>query len=164
MVKPEQIKELRGATGAGVMDCKKALVETDGDFDAAVKVLRQKGWSRLEGRSDRETKEGLVESYIHPGGRIGVLVEVSCETDFVARNVDFQEFVHDLALHIAASRPLVIAADGAEGDFEKEDCLLEQPFVKDPNVLIKDCLADVASKIGEKIVIKRFTRYELGQD
>lgn len=170
MVSTDKIKELRGLTGAGVMDCKKALVETEGDIEAAIQVLRERGWSKLQEKAGKVTKEGMVDSYIHAEGKIGVLLEVNCETDFVAKNKDFRDFVHNLALHITASNPLYISEEdiSQEDQFPdstpEDDCLLEQAYVKDPEIKVKDYLAEIAAKIGENIVIRRFVRYELGKE
>jgi elongation factor Ts len=191
------VKDLREKTGAGMMDCKKALAECDGDFDKAMKFLREKGIAAASKRSGRATKEGIVFSYIHPGNRIGVLVEVNCETDFVARNENFQAFVKDIAMHIAASSPRYVVreeVDGSEVEAEREIlknqakesgkpenvldkivegridkfysqiCLMEQPYIKDMNVTVEDYLKDVIGKIGENIQIRRFTRYQLGEE
>ncbi len=189
------VKDLRARTGAGFMDCKKALEEAKGDIETAVELLRKKGLAELKKRAAKITKEGLIDSYVHAGGKIGVLVEVNCETDFVARNEDFKEFVHNIALHIAASNPLYIERDDvppeviekeieiykaqgleeekplhviekiAEGRIEKfyqSVCLLDQPYIKNPDIKIEDYLGEIATKIGENIVIRRFVRYELG--
>ena len=166
MVSADKIKELRSLTSAGVMDCKKALLETKGDIQAAIQVLRDQGWSKLKEKSNRATKEGMVDSYIHAQGKIGVLLEVNCETDFVAKNEDFREFVHNLALHVAASNPLFVSAEETKAsDSPPEDAaLLEQTYVKNPEIKVKDYLAEIAAKIGENIVIKRFVRFELGKD
>ena len=189
------VKELREQTGAGMMDCKAALQESKGDTEKAVDILRTKGLADLAKKAGRATNEGLVGSYIHAGGRIGVLVQVNCETDFVARNEEFQTFVKDLAMHIAAANPGWIARDQvpsdviqhemdiykaqaaesgkpeniqekiAEGRMEKyykEVCLLEQPFVKDPDLTVEQLLGEVVSKLGENMSIERFSRFEIG--
>lgn len=193
----EQIRKLREHTGAGMMDCKKALIDANGDFDGAVKLLREKGAAQMEKRAHREAKEGIVEAYIHMGGKLGVLVEINCETDFVALNEGFQQFAHDIAMQIAAANPIYVSRDavneeliekerdiyrtmalneGKPGDivekivdgriekFYNEICLLEQAFVKNPDITIKEYLADVVSKIGENIVIRRFVRFSLGEE
>ena len=190
------VKELREKTGAGILDCQKALQESAYNIDKAIDYLRQKGLAAAQKKAGRETNEGTISAYIHPGNRIGVLVEVNCETDFVARNEEFQAFVKDLALQIAASSPSYVKREdvppdliekekkiylaqakemgkpeGAwpkivEGKLEKfyqESCLLEQAFIKDPAVSIKDLVAQKIAKIGENIKIRRFTRYQLGQ-
>ena len=196
-VSAKDVKELREKTGAGMMDCKKALTESDGDLEEAVKVLRTRGLAAAAKRSERATNQGLIDSYIHANGKIGVLVEVGCETDFVARNEDFRAFVHDLAMHVAASAPLYVsredvpadevdhemsiykeqaAATGkpdnilekiASGKLEKyygQVCLMEQAFVKDDSLTIEQLLGELVAKIGENIQIKRFVRFELGED
>lgn len=191
------VKELREKTGAGILDCQKALVETGDDIEKAIEHLRQKGLAAAQKKAGRETNEGIIASYIHPGSRIGVLVEVNCETDFVARNDEFQAFVRDLALQIAASNPSFVKredipasfiekekqiylaqakemgkpepawakiVDGKLEKFYQESCLLEQVFIKDPTVTIKDLLAQKIAKIGENMAIRRFTRYQLGHE
>jgi elongation factor Ts len=188
------VKELRERTGAGMMDCKAALKETDGDVEAAVDVLRTKGLADLAKKAERATNEGVVSSYIHAGGRIGVLAEVNCETDFVARNEEFQAFVKDIAMHVAASSPLYVSRDDvpreviehergifmvqaaetgkpeeiqakiAEGRLDKyfqEVCLLEQPFVKNPDITVEELLGEMVSKLGENMSIARFARFEI---
>lgn len=190
------VKELREKTGAGFIDCKKALAETNGDIEKAIDYLRQKGLSAAAKKAGRIASEGVVGSYIHGGGKIGVLVEVNCETDFVARNEDFVNFVKDIAMHIAAANPLCIERKDlppgvlekerdifkaqaiesgkpekviekiVEGKIEKfyaDSCLLEQPFVKNPDIKINDYLNQTVAKIGEKISIRRFTRYQMGE-
>lgn len=190
------VKELREKTGAGILDCQKALTESGNNTDKAVDYLRQKGLAAAQKKAGRETNQGLVHAYIHAGGKIGVLVEVNCETDFVARNEEFKAFVNDLALQIAASSPAFVRREDVpadtldkertiyeaqakemgkppaawpkiiEGKLEKyfqENCLLEQAFIKDPSVVIKDLLAQKIAKIGENMIIRRFTRYQLGQ-
>lgn len=191
------VKELREKTGAGILDCQKALTETGNDVEKAIEHLRQKGLAAAQKKAGRETNEGLVEAYIHPGSRIGVLLEVNCETDFVARNDEFKAFVKDLCLQVAASSPAFVKREDipasliekekaiylaqakemgkpepawakiVEGKLEKfyqESCLLEQAFIKDPSVSVKDLLAQKIAKIGENISIRRFTRYQLGQE
>ncbi len=190
------VKELREKTGAGILDCQKALSENGNSIDKAIDYLRQKGLAAAQKKAGRETNQGLVHAYIHAGGKIGVLIEVNCETDFVARNEQFKAFVNDLALQVAASNPScvrreeipadVVAKERSiyegqakelgkppaawpkiiEGKLEKfyqENCLLEQGFIKDPSVTIKDLLAQQIGKIGENMNIRRFTRYQLGQ-
>lgn len=194
-----QVKELRERTGAGFMDCKQALAQAKGDLEKAADLLRQKGAARAAQKATRSTGEGLVSAYIHPGGKLGVLLEVNCETDFVARNPEFQELVKDLAMQIAAADPppLYIQKEDVppevlekekqvfyaqartlgkpdqvvdqivQGRIEKfyaEVCLLEQPFIKDPEIRIKDLITQKIAKIGENIRVRRFTRYRLGQD
>jgi len=190
------VKDLRERTGAGMMDCKKALSECDCDMDKAIDLLREKGLAAAAKKEGRIAAEGMVESYIHGGGRIGVLVEVNCETDFVSRGEEFKQFVKDIAMQIAAAKPQYIKREEVpaeeiehekqilraqalnegkpekiidkmvEGRVEKffeEACLMEQPFIKDPDIVIKDLLLQKVVKIGEKIVIRRFVRYELGE-
>lgn len=175
MVSTEDIKTLREATGAGIMDCKRALLDSSGDIDKATLCLREKGFLKVQSKSSRETKEGLVDSYIHQGGRLGVLVEVNCETDFVAKNEDFKRFVHEVAMHIAAADPIYVdpadipadvkdeVAEEEKDQFIKENCLLEQPYIKDESITIGQLLTDLISKTGENIKISRFTRFKLGQ-
>ena len=194
-VSMDQIKTLREKTNAGFMDCKKALAETGGDIEKAISELRKKGLAVAAKRSGRTAKEGLVESYIHLGGKIGVLVEVNCETDFVARNEEFKQFVKDVAMHIAASSPQYLTSDEVPEDvIEKEKeiirvqakgkpenvvekmvqgkinkffgevCLMDQPYVKDDKIKIKDYLNAIIGKIGENIVIRRFSRFQLGEE
>jgi elongation factor Ts len=191
------VKELREKTGAGILDCQSALVSAGNDLEKAVELLRQKGLAAAQKKAGRETKEGLIEAYIHPGSRIGVLLEVNCETDFVARNEEFRSFVKDLALQIAASSPSYVKREdipaevmekekaiyraqakemgkpeaawdkivgGKVEKFYEESCLLEQVFIKDPTTTIKDLLNAKIAKIGENIAVRRFTRYQLGQE
>ena len=190
------VKELRERTQAGMMDCQKALLATDGNIEKAVEYLREKGLSAAVKKAGRVASEGMVDSYIHMGGKIGVLVEVNCETDFVAKTDTFKALVHDVALQIAASNPLFISKDEVpttnlekereilraqalnegkpekivermvEGRIEKyykEVCLLEQPFVKNPDITVQDLVNEATLASGEKIAIRRFTRYELGE-
>ncbi len=190
------VKELRERTGAGMMDCKKALAATEGDMDKAIDFLREKGLAAAAKKAGRIAAEGLVESYIHGGGRIGVLVEVNCETDFVAKTDDFKNLVRDIAMHIAAANPSYLRREevptaelehekmvlseqarnegkpekiiekmvfGRIEKYYKEVCLLEQPFVKDPDKTISDLITESIAKIGENISIRRFTRYQLGE-
>ncbi len=192
----QMVKELRERTSAGMLDCKKALQENDGDFDKAADWLRTKGLSKAAKKSGRVAAEGLVTSYIHAGGRIGVLVEVNSETDFVARNDDFKQFTTDIAMHIAATNPLavskeeisqeeiekekeVLAAKNREegkkeemiekivgGQINKwlaENCLMEQKYVKNPDVTVAEHLKNTIAHIGENLVIRRFVRFELGE-
>ena len=190
------VRELRGRTGIGMMECKKALVETDGDMDKAVEYLRKRGMAAVEKRAGREANEGVVMSYIHPGSRLGVLVEINCETDFVARTDDFQTFARDVAMHIAAEGPVAVSREDLEpaviekekeiyleqarnegkpahiaekvvtGRLDKyfqEVCLMEQAFVKDPDKTIQDLFTELTAKIGEKITIRRFSCFRLGE-
>ncbi|HXF92254.1 MAG TPA: translation elongation factor Ts [Nitrospiraceae bacterium] len=190
------VKELREKTGAGILDCQKALTETGNDVEKAIDYLRQKGLAAAQKKAGRETNQGLIHAYIHGGGKIGVLIEVNCETDFVARNEEFKAFVNDLALQIAATDPWYIRREDVPADiiekeksiyeaqaketgkpqtawakivegklekFYQQRCLLEQEFIKDPTITIKDLLAQKIAKIGENMNIRRFTRYQLGQ-
>ena len=190
------VKELRERTGAGMMDCKKALSATDGDLEKAIDFLREKGLAAAAKKAGRVAAEGLVEAYIHGGGRIGVLVEVNCETDFVAKTDAFKELVKDIAMHIAATNPSylkreevptaeleheqAVLAEQARNEgkpekiiekmvagriekYYKEVCLMEQPFVKDPDKTISDLITESIAKIGENISIRRFPRYQLGE-
>jgi len=190
------VRDLREKTGAGMMDCKKALQENEGDFDKAVDWLRAKGLSKAAKKAGRVAAEGTVQSYIHAGGRIGVLLEVNSETDFVARNEGFQEFVKDVAMHIAAMAPQYVRIeeisedarerekavlrakaleegkkpeflekilDGQLKKWAAEICLLDQKFVKNPDVTVNQYLQEIIAKIGENIVIRRFVRFELGE-
>jgi elongation factor Ts len=192
----ELVKELREKTGAGILDCQKALTENGHSIEKAIDYLRQKGLAAAQKKAGRETNQGLIHAYIHAGGKIGVLIEVNCETDFVARNEQFKAFVNDLALQVAAASPSyvrreeiaaeVVAKERSiyegqakelgkppaawpkivEGKLEKfyqENCLLEQAFIKDPSVVIKDLLAQQIATIGENMNIRRFTRFQLGQ-
>ena len=191
------VMELRGKTGLGMMDCKKALQETEGNLDEAVDYLRKQGMAAVEKRAGRQASEGLITSYIHPGDRLGVLAEVNCETDFVARTEDFQKFVKDIAMHIAASRPLAVERDDLDGEaierersiyleqaknegkpdhiaekivtgrlekYFQEVCLLEQPFVKNPDQTVKDLVVELTAKVGERITIRRFACFRLGEE
>lgn len=189
------VKELREKTGAGIMDCKEALAECEGDMEKAVDFLRKKGLATAAKRAGRATSEGTIQSYIHMGGKIGVLVEVDCETDFVAKTDDFIDFAKNLAMHIAATSPVGIGPDdvpaaiidrekaiyrdqalemgkpekmidkiveGKLNKFFKESCLMNQQYVKDPDKTIADYLNEVIAKTGEKITIKRFSRFQIG--
>lgn len=168
MVKAEDVKRLRDITGAGFMDCKEALLKSDGDFNKAVQILKEKGLKIALKKATRTAKEGRVASYVHHDGRIGVLVEVNCETDFVARTDDFQKFIKDLTLQIASTNPKYLKREDAPSNLSEEEikqlCLLEQPFIKEPSTTVKDYLTEVIAKIGENIVVKRFTRYQLGDE
>ena len=190
------VKQLREKTGAGMMDCKKALVEVEGDMEKAIAFLRKKGLATAQKRAGREMSEGMIQSYIHMTGKLGVLVEVNCETDFVAKNEDFKEFAKNIAMHIAASNPLGIKpedipekiieneksiyraqalemgkpenildkiVEGKLKKFYQENCLLNQPFVRDPDISVADLMNDLIAKIGENITIKRFIRYQIGE-
>jgi elongation factor Ts len=191
------VKELREATGAGVLDCKTALQETDGDFDRAVEYLQQKGLAAAAKRASRAANEGTIGSYVHAGSRVAALVEVNCETDFVARTDDFLALAHDLAMQVVATKPKhlvpedipaeVIEAEKeiylaqmedsgkpehvidkiVEGKLQKyyqEVCLVQQPFIKDEGLTVQDVVTQVAAKLGENIVVRRFVRFELGEE
>jgi len=196
MVEGNLVKELRQRTGAGIMDCKGALEENDGDIEKAIEHLRKRGLAKAAKKTGRTIKEGLVGSYIHAGGKIGVLLEVNCETDFVARTEEFQTLVKDVAMQVAASNPLYLnrnhvpaeviekekdilrtqAVDSGkpekvidrivEGRLEKffsEACLIDQPFIKNPDQTIQEMLNEAISRIGENIAVGRFVRYQLGE-
>ena len=191
----QMVKELREATNAGVLDCKKALSDTNGDFEAAIEILRKKGLSTAAKKAGRETKEGLIGTYIHPGAKMAAMVELACETDFVARTEQFQTLAYDLAMHVVASRPLYVSREDVpaddvakemaiykeqmadsgkpehildkivEGKIDKwysEVVLLEQPFVKDPDVTVQSLLTDTVASLGENIKVNRFARLEIG--
>src|SRR5689334_11666470 len=193
----DQVRQLREQTGAGMMECKKALVDAGGDFHHAVEALRKSGIAKAEKRADRAASEGLVEAYIHPGNRVGVLIEVNCETDFVARTPQFGELVRNLAMQVAAAgaeyvrreevpaervakereifaaqlaqekKPANIIdkiVDGKLNKFFSEVCLLEQPYIKDDKVTVGDLVREAGSKTGENLVVRRFTRFRLGQE
>lgn len=160
------VKQLRERTGAGVMECKSALEKAGGNIDRAAAILQERGIAMAEKRSHRETSQGLVDCYIHAGGRIGAMVEVNCETDFVARTEDFRALAHELAMQIAATNPQAISEDDlpsvAEGE-PAELCLLRQPYIRDGSRTVDDVVRDVIAKTGENIRIRRFARFELGQ-
>lgn len=161
----EMVKELRNQSGAGIMECRSALIEVEGDMQKALKVLKQKGLLKAAKRTDRETSQGLIEAYIHTGGRIGAMVEVNCETDFVARTDEFKELAHNLAMQVAALAPRYIAKEeipaGADID-PRSACLLEQPYIKDTARTVREVIAEVVAKVGENIKVCRFARFELG--
>jgi elongation factor Ts len=166
-ISADDVKRLRDKTGAGIMDCKRALEAAGGDFDKAEAILKERGLALAEKKSDRTTGQGLVESYIHAGGRIGVLVEVNCETDFVARTDTFKQLVHDIAMQIAGiPGTLAITEDelpeGTEGPVE-ETVLFKQSFIKDTSRTIEQLVKEAIAQTGENIRIRRFMRYELGQ-
>jgi elongation factor Ts len=196
MISAQMVKELRETTGAGMMDCKKALVETNGDMEKAVDYLREKGLAAAAKKSGRVAAEGVVESYIHGAGKIGVMIEVNCETDFVAKTPEFHSFVRDLAMQVAAANPQYLSrtevpaaiiehereilraqalnegkpekivdkmVDGRVEKFYKDNCLLEQTFIKDPDKSVTDVVNAQISKIGENIVVRRFVRYQMGE-
>ncbi|MCL2341400.1 MAG: translation elongation factor Ts [Proteobacteria bacterium] len=191
----QMVKELRDKTNAGMMDCKKALTETAGDMEKAVDLLRQKGLAVAAKRAGRETKEGVIETYIHAGGKLGVMVEVGCETDFVAKTDDFKAFAKNVAMHVAAANPVAVTREEVPADIlqrekdiyvnqalesgkpqqivdkivsgkvEKylaEVCLMEQKYVKNPDLSIQDLLNELVAKMGENISIKKFARFQIG--
>jgi elongation factor Ts len=191
----KMVKELRESTGAGMMDCKKALKECDGDMEKSVEFLRKKGIASASKKEGRATSQGIVGSYIHMGGKVGVLIEVACETDFVARTDNFQEFVHNVAMHIAAASPVAVTREevdptlidkekeiyrgqmeeqgkpaeiiekivgGKVDKYYSEIVLMEQKYVKDPDITIEDYLKSIIGELGENMQIKRFTRYQIG--
>lgn len=167
------VKTLRDKTSAGMMDCRKALIEAKGNLEEAEKVLRARLNLSADKKADRETKEGSIASYIHAGGKVGVLIEVNCETDFVAKNDLFKDLVKDLCLHIAAASPKyvskeqipadVLAAEKDQDSFVAANCLLDQPFVKDQNKLVRELLKNTIGTLGENITVKRFVRFAVGE-
>ena len=160
------IKQLREATGAGVMDAKRALEETAGDFEQAKVILREKGMAAAAKRADRETRNGVVDSYIHAGGRIGVLVELNCETDFVANTDEFRQLARNVAMQVAAMSPAVVAPEDRKPEHEGSDeevCLLSQPFIRDASRTVGDLIKDTIAKTGENVRVSRFVRFELGR-
>ncbi len=168
------IKKLRELTSLGINDCKKALSEAEGDFDKALKILKNKGIQMLEKKGSRATTQGLIESYIHFDGSVGSLVEVNCETDFVARTDVFKKFAKDIAMQVVAAKPECINKEDIDQevlkevenpeDYIKQNCLLEQTFIKNSKITVTEYLRDVLSKTGENVAIKRFTRFSLGED
>lgn len=159
----DQIKALRAETGAGVMDCRQALTEADGDVERARLILREKGVATASKRADKATSQGLIHSYIH-GGRIGVLVDLRCETDFVAKTEPFKELAHDIAMQIASMNPVAVTAEGIPSDADDgAQALLDQEFIRDGSKTIEDRINDVIASIGERIEVARFTRYEMGE-
>ena len=196
-VTPSQVRELRDRTGAGMMDCKRALEEAEGQMGRAVDILRERGQAQAAKKAGRTASEGVVASYIHPGGRVGVLVEVNCETDFVSATADFQDLCRNIAMHIAASRPRWVRredvpsaiveherdvlrkeaesagkpaavvermVEGRLRRFFSEQCLLEQPYVRDPDHTVGDVVQELVARLGENIVVRRFQRYERGEE
>lgn len=159
------VKELREKTGVSIIECKKALTETKGDLEKAIQILKQQGLAIAEKKANRVVSEGAVEAYVHPGGRIGAIIEVNCETDFVARTDEFKKLIHDLALQVVAMAPKFISpAEIPPGANLKpqEACLLLQPFIKDNNKTVQDLINEVIAKVGENIKVRRFARFELG--
>lgn len=162
----ELIKNLREQTGAGISDCKKALEDNDADLDKAVAALRQKGFEQAAKRSDRATSQGLVEAYIHTGGRVGALVQLGCETDFVARTEEFRALAHDIAMQVAAMSPVYLSADDIAADDDRpaaQVCLLQQPFIKDGSRTLADLVHETAAQTGENVRIVHFSRLALGE-
>jgi len=160
------VKELRDATGAGVMEAKRALEEAGGDMKRAAEILRERGIAAAAKRAGRETRQGVIEAYIHAGGRIGVLVELNCETDFVANTPEFRQLAKDIAMQIAAMNPLVIAPEDRTPEMEGPDeevVLLKQPFIRDASKTIDDLVKDVIARTGENVRVSRFVRFELGK-
>jgi elongation factor Ts len=157
----EQIKELRERTGAGIMDCKRAIDEA-GSMEGAEKLIKEWGLAGVSKKAGREANQGLVESYIHAGGRIGALVEVNCETDFVARTEDFRSLVREIAMQVAAMNPTRVSADEPSTDGQSDVPLLEQAYIRDPSKTIRDLVHEGIAKLGENIVVRRFARFELG--
>ncbi len=164
-ISTEAIKQLRETTRAGVIDCKNALIESNGDIEKACEILTKRGIAIAQKKADRVAEQGLIESYVHLGGKVGTMVEINCETDFVAKTDEFKELAHDLALQIAAMAPLYISPDEVPPESEvdpKTVCLLLQAFIKDPEKTIQDLVTETIAKVGENIKIRRFTRFELG--
>ncbi|MBI4216747.1 MAG: translation elongation factor Ts [Chloroflexi bacterium] len=164
-ISPEAIRELRGRTGAGIMDCKRALEDSRGDLVAATEALRHKGLALAASKATRVATQGVIAAYLHAGSRIGALVEVNCETDFVARTKEFQELAHNLAMQVAAMKPLVISPQELPSGTEarpEEACLMLQPFIKDPQKKVQDIVTEAVARTGENIKVKRFVRFELG--
>ncbi len=161
-----RVKELRGQSGAGVMECRNALLEADGDMEKALQILKQRSLLQAEKKKGRSTSQGLIEAYVHAGGRIGAMVEVNCETDFAARTDGFKELAHHLAMQVAAMAPQFIskgqAPEGANVNPEI-DCLLFQPYIKNPNITVQDIINETIAKVGENIKVSRFARFELGE-
>lgn len=161
------VRELRGQSGAGVMECRRALEDAGGDVARALTILRQQGLAKAEKRAGRETLQGVVESYLHSNGRVGALVEVNCESDFVARTDDFKTLAHDLAMQVAAMNPSYLSAEEVPAGNDAhlaEVCLLEQAFIKDPGRSVRDLINEVIGKTGENIRVRRFARFELGAE
>jgi elongation factor Ts len=163
----EALKELRKKTNVGIADCNKALLEVGGDMEKAVEFLKQRGAAIAEKKKDEVVSEGVIEAYVHHTRRIGALVELNCETDFVARTAEFKELAHDLAMQIAAAAPQFLTGDEMPPEVEADPqivCLLSQPFIKDPAKTVQDVISETVAKVGENIKVRRFTRFELGVD
>jgi elongation factor Ts len=159
------IKELRSQCGAGIMECRNTLVEVEGDTEKALQILKERGLLKAEKKSERITAEGLIEAYVHTGGRIGAMVEVNCETDFVARTDEFKELAHNLAMQVAAQAPLCINEEEIPAGEDVEPqvaCLLLQSYIRDPGITVRDVVVETIAKVGENIKINRFARFELG--
>lgn len=162
-ISADDVKRLREETGAGMLDCKKALEEAKGDFEKAKQVLKKKGFEAAAKREERETAEGLIISYIHHNNRFGVLLEINCETDFVARTDDFKELAEKIAKHIVGAAPIYLSEDEVkDGEDPKEVALLSQPYLQDESVTIGDMIKEASGKTGENIRVRRFARFELG--
>lgn len=165
MISADMVRELRQRTGAGVMDCKRALEDAEGNMSKAEEALKAKGVALALKKADRQTGQGLIEAYIHPGSKIGVLLEINCETDFVARTEDFRELAHDLAMQVAAMNPLYVRPEDMPSEAEldpKQACLMAQPFIREPSRAVGDVITAVIAKVGENIRVRRFARFELG--
>ena len=165
-ISTEQVKELREQSGAGVMDCRNTLLETKGNLDEALQLLKERSLIKAEKKKERATSQGLVEAYIHTGGRIGAMVEVNCETDFVARTDEFKELAHNLAMQVAAIPAQFISQEEIPEGIELEaqaDCLLQQSYIKDPGLTIHDIINQAIARFGENIIVSRFSRFELGE-
>jgi len=163
----EAVKELRNKTNVGIADCNKALVEVGGDMEKAIEFLKQRGAAIAEKRKDAAATEGVIEAYIHHTKRIGALVELNCETDFVARTAEFKELAHDLAMQIAATSPQFLTSEEIPPKAETDPqvaCLLSQPFIKEPTKTVQEIIAETIAKVGENIKVRRFARFELGVD
>jgi elongation factor Ts len=193
----EKVKDLRERTGIGMMECKSALTESGGDMEKAIEILRKKGHARAQAKASREASQGVVGAYVHMNGRIGVLVEVNCESDFVARNAEFQELVKEIAMQICAAKPRYVSSDqipadilaaekeiikaqladmkkppeimekivtGKLGKFFEEVCLLDQPYIREDKIKVRDLVSQAVAKIGENIKVRRFARFEIGQE
>lgn len=193
----EKVKNLRERTGIGMMECKSALTESGGDMEKAIEILRKKGHARAEAKASREASQGVVGAYVHTNGRIGVLVEINCESDFVARNAEFQELVKEIAMQICAAKPRYVSSDqipadllaaekeiikaqlgdmkkppeimekivtGKLGKFFEEVCLLDQPYIREDKIKVRDLVSQAVAKIGENIKVRRFARFEIGQE
>ena len=161
----DRIKELRDQTGAGIMDCRNALLEAEGDTGKALQILGQRSLVLVRKKAERSVNQGIIEAYIHTAGRIGAMVEVNCETDFVARTSEFKELAHNLAMQIAAQAPQFVSREevpeGADTELEAA-CLLLQPYIKDPDKTVRDIIVETIAKVGENIKVSRFARFELG--